>query len=139
MTLIQAPQPPQSSIETARTALVDARRLRAEYLVAVATGLVTVHDVVRASATETGKPLRRISLRQLHLSSEGWGERRTARLMSALAERIGGSETPHDKTIAWLIDPRSGGRRYLAWIDVQRSKNSAPWAGFPFTLGGGQQ
>lgn len=120
------------SIDKARQALARARLLRGEYLVALASDLITAHDVVQAAMTDEGKPLRRISLRQLHLSSPGWGERRTKRLLSALSERLGASEKTQDMTIAWLIDPRSGGRRYLAWLDAQQPKAHAPWPGFPY-------
>lgn len=123
------PAPP---IENARQALSAARLMRSEYLIALVEGLVTVEDVIEAAMADSGKPLRRISLRQLLLSQPGWGERRTNRLLSVLADRLGAAERPKDMTVAWLIDPRSGGRRYLAWLDVQQAKNSVPWAGFPF-------
>lgn len=118
-------------IENARDALSAARRLRSEHLVALAEGTVTISDVVDTAITEDGAPLRRISLRQLHLSQAGWGERRTARLLSAIADRLGSTDHPRDMTVAWLIDPRSGGRRYLIWLDAQQAKDNKPWTGFP--------
>lgn len=125
------------SVVSARAALSDARRQRAEYLIALSEGLLEPRDVVDAAALDAGRPLRKITLRQLHLSQEGWGERRTQRLLSAVAARIGLSEEHvKGKTVAWLIDPRSGGRRYLAWLDAQQEKDGAPWAGFPFTKQG---
>lgn len=120
------------SIEVAREALSAARRTRAEYLIALTEGLIDISDLLAFAVTEDGAPLRRISLRQLLLSQPGWGERRTARVLSALSDRLGTAERPKDMTIAWLIDPRSGGRRYLAWLDVRQAKSSAPWPGFPF-------
>lgn len=127
-----APAPVAPPIESARAALSQARLMRAEYLIALAEGLITVQDVIDAALNDDGRPLRRISLRQLLLSQPGWGERRTTRLLSVLAGRMGSTDRPKDMTIAWLLDPRCGGRRYLAWLDVQQAKNSAPWPGFPF-------
>lgn len=121
------------SADTARAALSEARRMRSEYLVAVTTGLLTVRDVVDAAALDSGRPLRRILLRQLHLSQEGWGDARTSRLLSGLGARIDLRDGEvGDWTIAWLLDPRAGGRRYLAWLDVQQEKTVEPWTGFPF-------
>lgn len=128
------------STATARAALSEARRQRAEHLVALANGILTPHDVVDAATADSGRALRRISLRQLHLSCEGWGERRTSRLLSDLAARIGlPARDVERETIAWLLDPRAGGRRYLAWLDVQQAKTKGPWAGFPFSPGEGLQ
>lgn len=120
-------------ITDAREALATARRRRAEQLVALAEGRVTPLEVVHAAATEAGRPLRRISLKQLHLTQHGWGERRTSRLLVGLAARLGlHPDQVADKQISWLIDPRAGGRRYLAWLDVQHPKASGPWTGFPY-------
>lgn len=132
---VPAPRPnhPAPSIDKARAALNTARRQRAEYLVAITDGLVTVLDVIEAAAADSGRALRRISLRQLLLSQPGWGERRTNRILSALAARMGANDDPKDMTIAWLIDPRSGGRRFLAWLDVLGVISGEPRKAFPYT------
>lgn len=132
-------EPEAPSLERARTALSQARLVRAEYLVALAEGLIDVSDVLEFAATEAGKPLRRISLRQLLLSQPGWGDRRTKHALSLLTDRLGAPINMKEMTIAWLLDPRAGGRRYMAWLDVRQPKDEAPWPGFPFTAGEGVQ
>ena len=125
-------QAPTPSIENAREHLATARRVRAEYLVSVSEGLITPLDVIEQAATREGRALRKVSLRQLMLSVPGWGPSRVNRLLSVLGARISSTEHVGDKTIAWLIDPRSGGRRFLSYLDVNQTKVS-PWPGFPFT------
>lgn len=127
-TVVSAP-----SLDKAHSALSAARLMRAEYLVALTEGVITMQDIIEASLNEIGKPLRRISLRQLLLSQPGWGQRRASRFLRAVAERLEVACDPREMTIAWLTDPRAGGRRYLAWLDVTQPKNGSPWAGFPFT------
>lgn len=122
--------PGRQSITTARAALSQARRYRAEHLVAVAEGLLSPLDVITQAGTENGRPLRRITLRQLLLSQPGWGQRRTDRFLSALAARLGVTSPVEEPTIAWLIDPRAGGRRMLVWLDVTQKKNTV-WRGAP--------
>ncbi|MGL5827739.1 MAG: hypothetical protein ACRCYU_23465 [Nocardioides sp.] len=122
---------PQPDVVRAREALATARATRAEYLVALAEGLLTPTDVLEAAAREEGKPLRRILVQQLHMSCKGVGPGTTKRLMAELAARVPGCPPAHRVTVAWLLDPRAGGRRFLAWLDIQQPKSAPPWPGFP--------
>lgn len=118
----------------ARVVLAAARRQRAEYLVSLAEGLLTPLDLVEAATSDSGRALRKIGLRQMHLNCQGWGRRRTDRLLAGLASRLDLDPAGvQEKQVAWLIDPRSGGRRFLAWLDVQHEKTEGPWSGFPMS------
>lgn len=126
-------RPPTPSLHEARVALATARRYRAEWLISVAEGLLTPLDVITRAATEEGKPLRKISLRQLLLAQPGHGDKRASDALEALAARC---ELPagtdlNDLTIAWLLDPRAAGKRVLSWLDVHHPKTQ-PWPGFPY-------
>lgn len=123
---------PAPSLSTARAALVDARRYRAEWLVAVAQGLTGPLDLVVQAATEEGEPLRTISLQQLLLSVPGWGHLRSAQVLRDLAGVLDvDCAVVGRHTVGWLLDPRAGGRRVLAWLDAHQ-RPRAPWPGFPF-------
>jgi hypothetical protein len=109
--------------------------VRAEYLVALAEGLLTINDVIDAASTAEGIPLRRISLRQLLTTQPGWGERRAAKVLSVVCSNMDVSDVKGDLTIGWLIDPRAGYRRWLSWLDAHQAKIEGPWAGFPRNKG----
>lgn len=122
-----------ASLARAREALGQASGVRAEHLLAITEGTLTVLDVIEAACTGPGRPLRRIGLRQLCLAQQGWGIRRTDALLSTLAERAGDEGALRDLDIAWLIDPRYYGRRFLLWADLLRPRRTAPpWPGFPY-------
>lgn len=126
--------PPAPSLAGARAALTSARRYRAERLLAVAGGELSALAVIAQAATAQGAPLRRISLRQLLLAVPHCGQQSTTRVLHDMAgvltvdaAGLGGC------TVGWLVDPRSGGRRMLAWLDAhQRPRPEPPWPGFPY-------
>lgn len=127
--------PPPVALAVANQARAAARRYRAEWLVAVNQELVTPLDVVTQAAEDEGRPLRRLSVRQLLAAQPGWGEARVsaaiARLRSVLAEQ---TRAQGELSVGWLIDNRSNGRRFLGWLDaVHVARDTPPWAGFPFT------
>ena len=120
-------------LETANSARAIANQMRAAELIAVAESRQTIHDVITHAATQQGRPLLRITLRQLLLAQPGWGEQRTTATLKKLASPIGQAAPPLRKlTIAWLLDQRSGGRRFMAFCDTFSAKSAAPWPGFPF-------
>jgi hypothetical protein len=120
-------------LSVARQALVSADAQRAEHLLAVAEGTLSVEDVIEAACSEAGRPLRRIGLRQLYLAQPGWGAARVEALLGALAKRTAHEGHLRELDISWLIDPRQYGRRYLTLIDLRCTRRGAPWNGFPFT------
>lgn len=121
-------------IAEARVALSDARRYRAEWQLGLTAEDVTPLDLFAHAASEEGKPLRRLTLRQVLLALPGYGPIRTQTVLDALAVRVGVPTGPstHDLTVAWLLDPRAGGKRFLCWLDATREKMT-PWTGFPAT------
>jgi hypothetical protein len=122
------------SLEAANTARTVANKKRAQQLIAITEEQLTVHDVIRSAATEVDRSLLRITLRQLLLAQPGWGEQKTTGALKKLASIIGQPAPPLRKlTIAWLLDPRAGGRRFMAFCDTFSTKTSPPWPGFPFT------
>ena len=133
---VSKPQPPKQDITTLREARDSARRLRAEWLVAVAEGLVSVDDVIREAATEEGRPLLKISLRQLLLSQPFVGGVRKDQVMKRMAGTLSSgnvtAKTNKCSTVFSLLDTRAGGRRYIAFQDARMSRNT-PMAGFPFS------
>ncbi|WP_412905262.1 hypothetical protein [Aeromicrobium sp. 179-A 4D2 NHS] len=110
-----------------------ASRTRAEWLVAITEGVVTVDDLIRAACEPDGKPLMKISLSQLLLAQPGVGKAKAERVLrkthTALSGR--GDDSQPLQTVANLVDPRSGGRRYVAFRDAL-SDRQTPVTGFPF-------
>ena len=129
-------QPPTQSIYTLRAARDTARKVRAEWLVAVAEGLVSVDDVIREAGTQVGHPLLVVSLRQLLLAQPLVGEARTETVLTKMTERLESANsiapTSRHWTVSSLLDKRVGGRRYIAFQDARMSRVT-PSSGFPFS------
>lgn len=107
-----------------------ARLMRADYLVALSGGLIGERDVLAASLSPEGMPLRKITLRNLVGSRPGFGPARTRTFLSEVAARLEVHEFIGGKTVSWLLDPRARGVRLLAWVDPEHHKD-LPWPGFP--------
>lgn len=138
-----APQPSGGQLlvsEQARDARQHASLVRAEALLQVAGAKRTIWQVLEVAATQAGKPLLRLSLRQLLLAEPGIGVRtQEGRLKTLLdllqvpMEQVSQHQAAAPLTVQWLIDPRVGGRRMLAFIDVMGARADRPtWRGFPF-------
>lgn len=124
--------PPLTVANSARHA---AARQRAAALIAVADkdNTTDVREVILAACTQQGRPLTRITLRQLLLAQPGWGPDRTSKALEQMLTTLGQPEVNQRKlTIAWLLDKRAGGRRFMAFCDALYPRASAPWPGFPF-------
>lgn len=123
--------------EHARQAAALARRTRAEWLMGVAAEAISVDDVLAEAGRPTGRPLAAIGLRQLLASQAGWGMGRADRVVARVLS-MSGATNPSGRrlTLGWLLDPRCGGVRYLAWCDaLHTDRASPPWTGFPYTPG----
>jgi hypothetical protein len=120
-------------LEIANTARALATQERARQLIAVTNMNITIHEVIRAAATPQGRPILRITLRQLLLAQPGWGEQKTNAVLNKLSSSLG-QPTPQLRklTIAWLLDPRAGGRRFMAFCDTFNANSAPPWRGYPF-------
>lgn len=122
-------------LEQANVAKAQAHRARAAALISVAEGRHTIVDVIKHAATEAGRPLLRITLRQLLLAQPGWGDERCGSALNQLTAVLGAPAAKLHRrklTIAWLLDARAGGKRFMAFCDVIAAKTDAPWPGFPF-------
>lgn len=114
---------------TARAALNSARRYRAEWLVGIASGTVTVDNLLRHATTVDGRALTRIGLRQLIGAVPGQGDVTARRKLAILARRCGTDE--RRLTVGWLLDNRASGR-LAAWLVTDRPDTTPrPWDGFP--------
>lgn len=128
------PPPPPVPLARATVALGAARRQRAEWLIGLDAGLVTPTDVVVHAATEPGRALRRLTLRQVLTSRPGWGPARAGEVLTRLRRLTGTPDDGPALTVGWLVDSRSSGHRFHAWFDVMGiDRDQPPWPGFPFT------
>lgn len=125
------PRPPLARANQARRA---ATTYRAEWLVALAEDVVTLPDVLAHAATEEGRPLLRVRLHQLLTTQPGWGEVRAGRVLATLGEFLSEPGCATGRTLAWLLDPRAGGRRVTAFLEAYfaRRRHETPWPGFPY-------
>lgn len=131
------PMPPPVSLEVANEARRAAREARAVALLRVRNGDMTPLDVINAAATEEGRPLMKLSIYQLLIAQEGWGDKKAKEAIRRIFEVLEMKQSDATSLkVGWVIDPRSGGRRFLAWVDVieiRSRKVQPPWMGFPFT------
>ena len=132
---------PYSPISTARAAGVEARRMRAEHLLAVSERLLSPLDVVELAAQYEHRALRRIRLHVLLSAQPGVGEVKARLVCENMLRTLHGRELTDTErksvkrlTVAWLLDTRSAGRRWVAFYDALHRKRvpSPPWPGFPF-------
>ncbi|WP_156877133.1 hypothetical protein [Pseudoclavibacter soli] len=117
-------------LASGRPALARARRVRAEHLLAVDEGLLSIDDVIRAAMVETGRPLRRITLRQLLLAQRGVGQSVASDVLDRLGKLVSG--VPARPNIGWLLDGRAGGTRLLCFLDARFTGSAGPHAGWPY-------
>lgn len=129
---MRAPDTPLSHANTAREAAI---RVRAAATLSVARGEMTVWDVLQDA--ETSRPHGKITLKQLLLAQEGWGPSRALAALTRTARTVGwdrDTKAVSRLNIDWLLDPRAGGRRILAFADaLMPAKDEPPWPGFPYT------
>lgn len=117
-------------LAVANSARAEANLVRAKALIEVAQGHRTITDVVTAAAGDHEKALLRLTVRQLLLAQPGWGEERTRQVISKITDIVG--QTPDHMTVAWILDPRAAGRRFMAFCDAITSNTQPPWPGYPF-------
>ncbi|XKH58612.1 hypothetical protein LG293_16300 (plasmid) [Citricoccus nitrophenolicus] len=107
---------------------------RGNWLLLVSEGMAEPNEVIAEAAKPHGAALLKLRLRQLVMTHPDWGEGRSSALVAKIV-RISGSKVPaSEATIGWLLDRRSGGRRFAAWLDSIEEKSGTPCSGFPFRL-----
>ena len=93
-----------------------------------------MHDVINLACTPNGRPLLRITVKQLLLAQPGVGDESVRRVIDKVIAVTGAHDVPVRRiTLAWLLDTRAGGRRFMAFCDALGDNAATPWPGFPFT------
>ena len=134
---------PVTSLAVANSARQEADRQRAEWLVSLDAGVTDVADFFEFACTLEGRPLLRVPLRQVMLAGLGFSEAKTRRALDRIQQLLGVEKTTRNMTVAWLLDSRTGGKRFMAWLEATQILRSEPWSGFPYgspfsALGGAQ-
>lgn len=118
------------------------QRDRAEALVEARRGnsAFSVENILRTAAEDPASPLRQITLRELLLAQapvirkgrevDLYSAHDVSKILARLADRV--DVTVKEPTVGWLLDARTSGRRYRAWLDALDPKVSP---GFPFFVG----
>jgi hypothetical protein len=125
-----------------RSAAAAARYLRADYLMAVTTGILRPLDVIDAAVESSNRALRTVRMSYLFgplVDDLDDPEARTKHVpwrvvKRRLLEALDLSPRTPDKelTVGWLLDPRAGGKRWYALHDALRARDQSPWPGFPW-------
>ncbi len=123
--------PPAVPLAVANISRSQANNLRAEWLIGLATDLLTVLDLLAHATTPDGRPLRRISLLQLLTAQVGCGQVRAMATLHQLRALLRCSTPYTAMTIGWLLDNRTSGRRLLAFATAMQGGANCPWAGWP--------
>jgi hypothetical protein len=123
-------------LERANRARTEAFEARAEAKISIYQGILTPTDIILEAATEDGHALMNIRLVQLLISQPGWGMKRATEAILRICEVLEITvQKPTTLTVSWLLDQKSGGRRFRAWVDVieiRTGKVQPPWVGYPF-------
>lgn len=122
---------PLPDTSRARTALASARRERAETIARVALGELDVHDVIEAATRPGNKALLALRLEKILGAQPEWGHRRVKAFFAHIDAIVEAPPPTKGHQISWLLDRRSGGRRFLAWADAWHDRDRPPWPGFP--------
>lgn len=109
----------------------EAALFRAEWLMLLHDGTVAPNDVVREAAEPDAQPLLRLSIRQMLLAQEGWGRKTAEAVIGKVMAVTEGRMGPRQTALGWLLDRKSGGRRFAAWLDAFEPKAGPAWNGFP--------
>lgn len=124
-------KPPVNDVRALNSARREASLYRAEWLMSLTAGIVTIPDLMSEAANPEARALLKLSLRQVLLSQPGWGRRKAERILTHIESVTGARMERRKITVGWLLDPRAGGRRYAAWLDAFEPKTT-PHPGFPY-------
>lgn len=127
-----------SSVSTDQLARArrSAHRARSEALLQLHQGQTSIEQLIWRACEPDGKPLLSLRLHRILDTAPGIGKANAGRLMRRFCRVMGEDpETMRSLTIAWLITPRSAGRRREVWMDTVATffqKPEPAWHGFPW-------
>lgn len=113
-------------MEQQRQALTANRVKRATALAQLASGEITTQELLRRACAEP--ELLKIRIHAIG-SCLGDKPRATDRQLARVKKIVPGVERVAN--VGWLLDRRSGGRRFLAWLDA-KTGNAPAWDGYPY-------
>jgi len=129
---VPTPTPPPVPLSRANAALHSARRQRAEWLIGLDSGLVDPMELITHSALDSGRALRRLTLRQVLIAQPRWGATRAGEVLTLLHAFTHAQVEIPALTVGWLVDNRATGARFVAWFDVTAiDREDPPWPGYP--------
>ena len=122
------PVPPPNRVAELNQARAAARRARADWLLALETGVLGVDELVAAAGADPRSPLRRIKLFQLLASLPGSTPSRACGVLAAFRRIAGVPRALPDRelTVGWLVDGRSNPRRVTALVDALNASDRRP-------------
>lgn len=110
------------------------RTRRAACEVRVTLGHLSVEDVIAYVIRSPSSPIGAVVLKDLlRAQPDGADVRRSLRQLTRAARVLGEDSTIASKTVRWLVDGRSRGRRLAAWRDAGLPRKADP--GFPWRHG----
>lgn len=108
--------------------------LRAACAIRVVHGEVSVDDVIEYAVRHPDSPIGTLGLAELLRSQPDPGDvRGSLRQMRRAAHVLGEESSITGRTVRWLVDGRSRGRRLAAWRDAGLPRDADP--GFPWRQG----
>lgn len=104
-----------STLESANTALGDARRRRAEWLMWLHEEMFGVGDLLR-EASSPGDPLRRLTIAQMLTALPGWGDASADKVVRGLIDAC--VRVPRRApTVGWLLSNRERVELFMLLFD----------------------
>src|SRR5699024_2141288 len=100
-------RPPEVDLVRANLAKGEAEKMRAEHLLGVAEGFLTVWDVVREASNDVYRALLKIRLRQLLMAQPGWGVAKAEAVVTKAVAATGGVSVRDEMVklrLSWLLD-----------------------------------
>lgn len=110
----------------------EARRYRAEWLLALKAGVVTLSDTIEQAQTEGGAPLGVLSMRDVLLTL-GLSSGKANAVLRQTVENIGADEKPGTLKVKWFTGRQTSSRRLMSLADAMtRAERSAPTRSWPW-------
>lgn len=126
---------PANDMAKVNAALAEARRFRAVWVHALATGRCSVADVLDAATAPGGEPLRTLVLTEVLGAQPGWPHRRARFVVAEVRRmlRVDPGLANRKITVGWIVDGRTHGIRRRALADaLYRSGREAPAPHWPW-------